>query len=233
MQTKMRFKNKIIVVLGGTGHIGSAIASAFEKEGAKVCRHGRSGKYKADLKNEKEVGVLAAKVLADYKRVDIMVNAASQPVEIKSFEKKIWSDFNGQLEVQLKGGLEVIRRLLPVMKASGSGRIINILTSYTVGQPPSRLTDYVAAKYAVLGLTKALAKELGRYGITVNAVSPSLIKNSFSGNVPEKLLDLIVAQTPLGRLATAEDVAGTVLFLASDEASFITGQNILLSGGLD
>lgn len=227
----MRFKNKVVLILGGTGHIGSAIASAFEKEGARVCRQGRSGKYRADLKNEKNVDTLVARVLADYKRVDIMVNAASHPVEINSFDKKTWSDFDSHFQVQLRGGFQIIQGFLPGMKSSRRGRIINILTSYVVGQPPSGLADYITAKYAMLGLTKALSKELGRYGVTVNAVSPSLIKNSFSGNVPEKLLDLIVAQTPLGRLATAEDVAAAVLFLASDEAAYVTGQNIVVAGG--
>ncbi len=227
----MRFKNKVILILGGTGHIGSAAAAAFEREGAKVCRHGRSGKYKADLRNEKDIDDLVSSVLADHGRVDVVVNSVSHPVKINSFDKKTWSDFKDQFLVQLGGGWEVIQRLLPGMKTNREGRIINILTSYAVGQPPSGLADYVTAKYALLGLTKALAKELGKYGITVNAVSPSLIKNAFSGGVPEKLLDLIVAQTPLGRLATAEDVAGSVLFLASDEAAYITGQNIVVAGG--
>ena len=215
----MRFINKIVLVLGGTGHIGSVVASAFEKEGAKVCRHGRSGKYAADLKNDRDVDVLSAKVLGDYKRVDIIINAASHPVKINSFGKKTWSDFEAHFQVQLKGGLKVMQKLLPIMKANKTGRVVNILTSYVIGQPPSGLADYIAAKYALLGLTKSLAKELGRYGITVNAVSPSLIKSDFAGDVPEKLFDLTAAQTPLGRLATAADVAGAVLFLASDEAA--------------
>lgn len=227
----MRFKDKIILILGGTGHIGSAISSAFEKEGAKVCRHGRLGKYKADLKNEKDIDMLVAKVLASHKRMDIIVNAASHFAETNSIDKKTWADFNNHLQVQLKGGFRVIQKLLPGMKERKTGRIVNILTSYVVGQPPAGLADYIVAKYAVWGLTKVLAKELGKYNITVNAVSPSLIKNDFSGNVPEKFFDLTTAQTPLGRLATAKDVAGAVLFLASEDAAYITGHNIVVTGG--
>lgn len=227
----MKFKDKIVLVLGGTGHIGSAISLAFEKEGAKVCRHGRSGEYSADFRNEDDTNILIAKIIEKYKQVDVLVNAVSQPVKIDGFDKKNWSDFDSHLQAQLRGGFDVIQKLLPKMKERKTGRIINILTSYVIGEPPAGLSDYVVAKYAVLGLTKALAKELGKYNITVNAVSPSLIKNSFTNSVPEKLFDLIVAQTPLGRLATAEDVAGTTLFLASDEASYITGQNIIISGG--
>ena len=227
----MRFKGKVVLVLGGTGHIGSAIALAFKKEGARVCRHGRSGKYAADLKSVKDINALVTQALSDFKQVDILINAASHPVKINSFDKKDWSDFNDHFQVQVGGGLKVIQGVLSGMKTSGSGRIINIITSYIVGQPPSGLADYISAKYALLGLTKVLAKELGKYKITVNAVSPSLIKNSFSGDVPEKLLDLSIVQTPLNRLAVAEDVVGVVLFLASKEADYITGQNIIVAGG--
>lgn len=227
----MRFKNKIVLILGGTGHIGSAVALAFEKEGAKVCRHGHSGKYAADLMNDGDINALVDKVLVDYKRVDIMVNAASHPVKINSFDKKTWPDFEDHFQVQLKGGFGVIQKLLPGMKANKSGRIINILTSYTIGQPPSGLSDYITAKYALLGLTKSLAKELGKYNITVNAVSPGFIKNKFTKNVPEKFAEILISQTPLGRLTTAADVARVVGFLCSDDADFITGENINLSGG--
>lgn len=228
---KNKLTNKVVLILGATGGIGSAVADLLEASGATVCRHGRSGKYAADLKNDEDTNILVTKVLADYKRVDIMVNAVSHPVKINSFDKKTWSDFEDHFQVQLKGGFKVIQKLLPGMKVNKAGRIINILTSYTIGQPPSGLSDYITAKYALLGLTKSLAKELGRYNITVNAVSPSLIKSSFAGDVPEKLFDLVAAQTPLGRLATAEDVAGAVLFLASSEAAYITGQNIVVAGG--
>jgi NAD(P)-dependent dehydrogenase (short-subunit alcohol dehydrogenase family) len=117
------------------------------------------------------------------------------------------------------------------MKQQKKGRIINILTSYTIGSPPSSLSDYVTSKYAVLGLTKSLARELGKYNITVNAVSPGFIKNKFTKNIPEKFSEILISQTPLGRLTTTADIAKIVLFLCSDEADFITGENINLSGG--
>src|SRR3989344_2573382 len=119
----MKFKDKIVLVLGGTGDIGSAISLAFEKEGAKVCRHGRSGEYAADLRDENNTNVLITKIIEKYRQVDVLVNAVSHSVKIDSFDKKNWSDFDDHLQTQLKGGFNVIQKLLPSMKERKIGRI--------------------------------------------------------------------------------------------------------------
>ncbi|MDP1719076.1 MAG: SDR family oxidoreductase [bacterium] len=228
----MNFQGKNILVLGGIGSVGGSIADAFEGAGGRVAKHGfNSGDFPADLADSSAVNRMVEKVLAEFGRVDILVNAVSAPVKIGGLEKKSWADFSRHLEVQLKGLVEVASGVLPKMKEQKWGRIINILSSYTLGVPPSSLSDYVAAKYAMLGLTKALAKELGRFQITVNGISPSFIKNNFTKEVPERLADLLVAETPLGRLAVPADVTGAVLFLASESAGFITGVNLPVSGG--
>ncbi|MEK7629060.1 MAG: SDR family oxidoreductase [Patescibacteria group bacterium] len=225
------FKDKIILILGGTGSIGSSIAEAFNDEGAIVCCHGQTGGYSADLRNSTETTQLIEKIIGKYGFIDVIVNSVSNLANIASFEKKDWADFIGHLEIQLKSCVETTKLVLPYMKKRGNGKIINILSSYTIGSPPSSLSDYVTAKYALLGLTKALAKELGRFNINVNAVSPSFIKNSFTKNIPEKLDEILISQTPMGRLTTEKDVANTVLFLASEKANFISGENIVVSGG--
>lgn len=225
----MILKDKVILILGGTGSIGSAIAEVFEKEGAIVCRHGLgSGEYLADLGNSEEIEGLIKKVIAVRGRIDIIINSVSASVKIAPFEKKNWQDFLGHLNVQLKAAVETALLSLPHMKQQGGGGIINIITSYVSGDVPSSLSDYVTAKYALLGLTKSLAKDLSRYKVRVNAVSPSFIRNRFTKAVPEKFDDIAIAQSPLGRLTAPDDIAQAVLKLVSED---VTGKNIIINGG--
>jgi 3-oxoacyl-[acyl-carrier protein] reductase len=170
-------------------------------------------------------------IIDKFGRIDILVNATSAPLKIASLEEKKWADFSGHLDVQFKSAVVFTKLILPYMKKQKWGRIINILSTGIIGQPPSNLSDYISAKYAAWGLTKCLAKELGRFNITVNAVSPNFIKNKFSSVFPEKMAELVASQTPGGKLATPQDVADKVLFLASEKASKINGENIIVSGG--
>lgn len=228
----MDFQGKNVLVLGGTGDIGSAVAEAFQKEGARVCVHGSTrGTYQADVTNKEALQTCLQKVLTDVGTVDILVNAVSAQVENALFEKKTWDDFKHHLDVQLQAAVESIQTVLPGMKEKKCGRIVHILSTYVDGTVPARLSDYVSAKYALLGLTKALAKEVASFGITVNAVSPSFIKNEFTKKTPNIAAEMIAHTTPLKRLATEEDVAGAVLYLAHDNASFVTGTNIQVNGG--
>lgn len=221
------FKDKVVLILGGMGDIGSEISEAFSKKNATVCRHGLDmGEYEADLRDENQTAALINKIIKNHGRIDIIVNSVSAPAKISPFENKRWLDFLEHLNIQLKSAVITTQLALPYMKRAGGGRIINIITIYTVDDVPGSLSDYIAAKYAVLGFTKALAKDLYRYKITINAVSPSFIKNNFTRDVPEKLAEIIQAQTPENYLRSASDVAEVVLYLASDEAINITGQNI-------
>jgi len=222
---------KVILILGGTGSIGSSIADLLEKNGDTVIRHGMHGSYGFDIQKEKNAGEFVERIMKEFGRVDGMVNSLSAKIAIGNFEKKTWQNFTDHFDVQLKAAVEVEGRIIPHMKKTGKGKIVHILTSYVIGTPPSSISEYITAKYAMLGLTKAMAKELGRHHITVNAVSPGFIKNEFSSIVPEKLSEIIVAQTPLGSLTTEQDVASSVSFLLSDDADHITGENINLSGG--
>lgn len=220
-----------ILILGGTGGIGSCIADFLEQKGARVIRHGTIGPYAFDVRTKKDVDVFVDNIIHTFGKIDAIVNSLSAPITIGSFDKKTWENFSEHLNVQLKAAVEIEGRIISLMKKQGQGRIIHILTSYVIGAPPSSIAEYITAKYAMLGLTKALAKELGRFHITVNAVSPGFIKNKFSSGVPEKLPELISAETPLGTLTSEEDVARAVSFLLSDGADHITGENINLSGG--
>ena len=221
-------KNKVFLILGGTGSVGSAIGDIVEKEGAIVCRHGfDAGDYQADLSKDGEAKKLIEKIIKDRGHLEGIINSISAPVKIAPLEKKTWQDFEKHLSVQLKAGVDVILSALPSFKKQG-GDIINILTNYVVGDPPASLSDYVTAKYAVLGFTKSLLKDLGKYHIRVNAVSPSFIRNQFTKDIPEKLDELLAAQSSLGRLTTVEDVAKAVLDLLQKGE---TGKHIIIDGG--
>ncbi len=226
------FESKKVLVLGGDGDIGSEVVSQFERSGAEVFSHSRSQQpYAADVRDSGQLSQLMDTVLSQSDGIDILVNALSAPLKIGPIGSKIWSDFEAQMNVQLKAAVEVLPQLLPSMKEKRYGRIINVLTTYAENETPSYVADYVAAKYALLGLTRCMAKELGRFGITVNAVSPGLVSNDFSSVFPEKLTEVVVHGTPLGRTTRPIDVANAVLFLASDEAEFITGENMHVTGG--
>lgn len=226
------FKDKVVLVLGGTGSIGSAIAELFEREHAIVYKHSFSqGAFRADLSKNGEAEQLIGAVFKKSKRIDILVNSISAKTIPHNFEDIRWDDFLSHLNVQLRAAVDVEKLVVPYMKRQGGGRIISVLSSYTVGHIPARFSDYVTAKYALLGLTRALSKELAPFGITVNAVSPSFIRNRFTHDVPEKYDELLKTQTPRGRLAEPLDVAQCVLYLASDAADFITGANIEITGG--
>lgn len=220
-----------MLILGGTGEIGYSIADHLEQEGAIAIRHGRNGPYAWDIEKEKDASVFVEKIIKDFGTIDGVVNSLSCPIRIGNFEKKSWQDFLGHLNVQLKAAVEIEGNVIAHMKKQKKGKIVHVITSYAIAVPPSGISEYITAKYAMWGLTKALAKELGRYHITVNAVSPGFIKNKFSSVAPEKLIDIITAETPLGCLTTEKDVAQAVLFLLSDNADHITGENINLSGG--
>lgn len=224
--------NRGVLVLGAGGGIGAAVADAFERSGYRVFRHGRqSGDHRADVRRSEETERLIRAARETLGRIDIVVNAIGAPVRLDRFEQKAWSDFAGHLDVQLKSAVESGRLVLPEMRESGFGRIIHIVTTFAQGRTPAGQADYLAAKYALLGFTKALAKEVGRFGITVNAVSPGFIKNNFTKDLPSKISEMIAYETPTGRLTTPQDVAAAVLFLASDESSQITGVNLDVSGG--
>ena len=222
---------KVILVLGGTGAIGSCIADMLEQQGDRVLRHGTTGPYAYDVRAKQDAKHFVDRIVQECGRIDAVVNSLSSPLRIGVFEKKTWHDFLEQFEVQTKAVVEIEAQIIFYMKKQGKGKIVHIISSAVIGTPPTHTSDYVAAKYAMLGLTNVMAKELGRFHITVNAVSPGFINNKFNAEMPEKIAEIIAAQTPLQTLVTEKDVAHAVLFLLSDGADHITGEHINLSGG--
>lgn len=231
---------RIVLVTGATGGFGQAIARKYATNGDKVIVHYRSGEgeklaeeiggfaVQADLSKEEEVQKMFWEIKGRFDKIDVVINNASPKTNPLAFEETKWEDYNKFISVTVKGAQLVCKEAVPLMDG---GNIISVLTSYVHNVPPAKLIPYVTAKYALQGFSKALASELAAKKIRVNMVSPSMSQTPFTAHLPEKLFELEAYKTPLKRLVTPEDVANIVFFLSSNEASFLTGVDIPITGG--
>ena len=152
-------------------------------------------------------------------------------MENKLIIEKNWAEYQKHIELQTKSFFQIIKLLVPIMKTKKHGKIVNILTAYTNGKPPTGISDYIVGKYSLLGLAKSLAVEVGKDGITVNCISPSMTETPLISHLPEKLKEFSANQVPIGRLAKPSDIASLALFLCSKQSDYISGENIMVSGG--
>lgn len=246
----MRLEGRVALVTGANRGIGRQIALSLAREGVAVGVHyhvatamaqevvaeilsakGRAVAVKGDIRNRDEVAMMVAKVGDIFGPVDILVNNARQLGDKKKFLDLNWSDYEPQLDIILKGAFHCCQAVLPSMISRGKGgRIVNMLSTVTE-TPNWRWHAYGAAKGALAQLTRHLAAEMGPHNITVNMVSPGYTVTERQTTHPGEFLQGHIDSTPLGRFVRAEEVADAVVFLASDQASFITGANIPLSGG--
>jgi 3-oxoacyl-[acyl-carrier protein] reductase len=250
----MRLKDKVCLITGGSAGIGKATAIKFVNEGAKVILcdvDEEAGQalaqelgndttfYKVDVTNREAVQAWVDDVVNTYGHVDVLVNNAGITrdglfIKFKGGEvvsQMSESDFDLVLKVNLKGVFNCAQAVTPQMIKQGGGVILNassIVGLYgNFGQ-----TNYAATKFGVIGMTKTWSRELGRYNIRVNAVCPGFILTEMVLKMPEKILEKLAAQTPLGRMGVPEDVANLYCWLASDEASYIHGAAISIDGGM-
>ncbi len=241
----MRLKGKVALITGGASGIGLATCKRFIEEGATVaaCDFNEEAlkaaadeigsqyhPYKMDVSNHEMVKEVVEKIASELGKIDILVNNAGITKDnflVKMPEK----DFDAVINVNLKGVYNVTQAVVPYMMEKKSGVILNassVVGVYgNIGQ-----TNYVASKAGVIGMTKTWAKEFARYNIRVNAVAPGFIKTPMTSKVPQKVIDYMNSKTPLGRMGEAIEIANAYLFLASDEASYITGQVLGVDGGL-
>lgn len=248
----MRLKDKVCLITGGAAGIGKATAEKFAAEGATVVlcdMNEADGQavaeavggtfYKVNVADRAAVQAWVDAVVAAHGRVDVLVNNAGitrdgQLVKFKDGEvvgQMSEDQFDLVVSINLKGVFNCTQAVVPVMMKQGSGVILN--ASSVVGLDGNfGQTNYVATKAGVVGMTKVWARELGRYGIRVNAVAPGFILTAMTQAMPEKVLDGMKSRTPLARLGQPEDIANAYLFLASDEASFISGDTLRVDGGL-
>ncbi len=247
----MRFSGKVAIVTGSSSGIGQAIALAFGREGASVVLAARSqdplrahaetirttgGKalaVRTDISRLSDVQEMVQKAVQDFGRIDILVNnAAYTEIAMKPFYEMKPQDWDGEINTTLKGTLNCCWAVLPQMMKQRQGRIVNITTA-GVKTGAQYLSLYGASKAAVAQFTKSLAMEMVPHGILVNAVAPGMVRTGALDRVfGEELLKTQLASQGVGRLGSAEEVAAVVLFLASDEASYVTGQHWSVCGGL-
>jgi 3-oxoacyl-[acyl-carrier protein] reductase len=250
----MRLDGKVTLITGGAAGIGKATALKFAAEGAKVviCDvNEEAGQttaallgpdaafYKVNVADRAAVQAWIDDVAAKYGRIDVLVNNAgivrdNQLVRFKDgqlVKQMPEADFDLVIAINLKGVFNCTQAVAPVMIRQGGGVILN--ASSVVGLDGNfGQTNYVATKAGVIGMTKVWARELGKFGVRVNAVAPGFTATEILSAMPEKVIEGMVARTPLGRMGQPADIANAYCFLASDEASFITGAVLRVDGGL-
>lgn len=240
--------SETVIVTGASRGIGKACALAFGKSGANViinytrskekaeelCEDisklgGRALPFCADVADRKAVDETIAFAHSNFGSISILVNNAgiAEQIMFCDITEEKW---DRMFAVDVKGVYNCIQAALPDMIHNKSGRIINISSMWGITGASCEV-HYSAAKAAVIGMTKALAKELGPSGITVNAIAPGVISTEMNGNISEEIMSELKEETPIGRIGTPEDIAETALFLASPKASFITGEVISVNGG--
>jgi len=249
----MRLKGKIALITGAAGGIGRAAALCFAAEGALVIasdinlegcdetlalvEHGRGSgiSVRADMMHEAEISELYRVIAERYGKIDVVLNIAGGDTEPAADVTGIdYLKMSANLDLNLKSCIISCREAARMMKSQGSGKIVNMSSLVYRGSPNQ--FSYSAAKGGIYAFTRSLAMSLGQYGITVNALAPALVEvPAFVAALGPERWEMLKRECalryPLGRVATPDDVARCALFLASDDAAFITGQIIEISGG--
>jgi 3-oxoacyl-[acyl-carrier protein] reductase len=250
-------EGRVAVITGGANGIGKATALLFAQAGASVAvwdmaadagqalaeqitaAGGQALFSRVNVTAQADVAAAVAATVARFGRIDILINNAgitrdAQLVRVKDGQVTggmAEADFDAVVGVNLKGVFNATQAIVPHMISGGYGRIVS--ASSVVGLYGNfGQTNYVATKAGVIGMTRVWARELGKRGITANAVAPGFIATEMTAAMPEQVLAGMVAHTPLGRLGTPDDVAQAYLFLASEEAGFINGAVLTVDGGL-
>ena len=241
----MDFSGKVVIVTGSARGIGKSIAQRFSEAGAKVVisdldqdavsavaseMPGEAVGIKANVTDAADVDSLIKQAVEKYGRVDVVVNNAGitrDTLMIRMDEK----DWDMVLDINLKGSFLVTKSAAKVMMKQRSGRIVNV--SSVVGLfGNAGQTNYSASKAGLIGLTKSAAKELGARGVTVNAVAPGFIETEMTSALSEAAREAFLERTVIKRAGSPDDVASAVMFLASDDAAYITGHVIAVDGGM-
>ena len=243
----MRLSGRVAIVTGGARHIGAAYARKLAEEGAAVviadildgepvaneirATGGKVLALKVDVSNEDENVRMAAETVKAFGRIDILVNNAAIFINIQRhpFYEITADEWDRVSAVNIKGPFLCAKAVFPQMKEQRSGKIINISSSTVFWGTPNFL-HYVASKAALIGMTRSLAREVGEFGICVNAIAPGLVEHE-GQNAPKALTELQLKERSLKRLQTPEDLMGVLTYLASSDSDFVTGQTIVIDGG--
>lgn len=243
----MRFSDRVAFVTGAGGGIGAATAKRFASEGARVVLNdvatenaanvlreieaagGRGIFVEGSVTSKAEVDAMVQKIMSTFGQLDILINNAgiTRDALTRKMSEAQWDQV---LEVNLKGTFLCAQAVYGPMNEQKYGKIVNTASIGALGNPGQ--ANYAASKAGVMGLTYTLALEYARYNINVNAVAPGATKTPMTANMPPEALEKIISTIPLRRMANPEDIAGLHAFLASEEASYITGQVIFMDGGI-
>jgi len=242
----MRLKNKIALITGGANGIGLATTERFAKEGAKIIlwdvsdqgneiaeRLKREGHEiifkKVSVTNQDEVQKAMGEAHEHFGRLDILINNAGITRD-RTLLKMTMQEWDDVISVNLTGVFICTQAIAPIMKEQNYGRIVSASSNVAIrgnfGQ-----TNYVATKSAIIGMTKVWAMELGRYNITVNCIAPGFITTAMTDLMPEEVRKQTIPHIPLGKWGVPDDIANGYLYLASDEASFVSGICLTIDGG--
>ncbi|MFD2786761.1 3-oxoacyl-ACP reductase FabG [Hymenobacter rubripertinctus] len=243
-----RAQDKVVIITGGASGIGRVSALRFAAEGAKVviwdidkakaeatlaeieAAGGHAVMAIVNTTQPEQVAAAAQAAHAQFGRLDVLINNAGITRDA-TLRKMTLAQWQQVLDVNLTGVFVCTQAVAPFMEAQQSGRIIN--TSSVVGLYGNfGQANYAATKAGLIGFTKTLARELGKFNITVNAVAPGFIATDMIDTIPEKVVEMIKGRTPLRRLGTPDDIASAYLFLASDEAGFISGTVLSVDGAV-
>ena len=242
-------KNKIALITGAGRGIGRAIAIALAKEGAEVVINyngseerakevkqtieengGKASIYKCNVSDFAACEAMIKDIVKEYGQLDILVNNAGITKD-GLLMAMCEADFDNVIDTNLKGCFQMIRFASRRMMKQRYGRIINVSSVSGVAGNAGQ-ANYSASKAGIIGLTKSAAKELASRGITCNAIAPGFVKTEMTDVLPDEVKENAKKQIPLGRFAEPEDIANAAVFLASDKASYITGQVLLVDGGM-
>jgi 3-oxoacyl-[acyl-carrier protein] reductase len=243
----MRLKDKVAIITGAGQGIGQATAMKFAREGARVAvcdinrasvddtvativaNGGEALGYTIDVTDKESIAKMVEGVMGAWGRIDTLVNNAGI-VQDAQFRKMTDDQFERVIDVNLKGVYNVTKAVVDIMIEQNPGCILNASSIVGIygnfGQ-----TNYAATKFGVIGMVKTWARELGRKGIRANAICPGFISTPILASMPEKVVRMMEERVPLGRLGKPEEIANTYAWLASDEASYINGAVIEVSGG--
>jgi 3-oxoacyl-[acyl-carrier protein] reductase len=242
----MRLKNKVALITGGANGIGLATTERFAKEGAKIILWDVSDQgneiadrlkmegheiifKKVSVTNQEEVQTAVAEAQTDFGRIDILINNAGITRD-RTLLKMTMQEWDDVISVNLTGVFICTQAIAPIMKEQNYGRIVSASSNVAIrgnfGQ-----TNYVATKSAIIGMTKVWAMELGRYNITVNCIAPGFITTAMTEAMPEEVRNQTIPHIPLGKWGVPDDIANGYLYLASDEASFVSGICLTIDGG--
>ncbi len=243
----MRFLDRVVLITGAASGIGAATARRFAREGALVgindadaagaetvaqeiqAAGGKSLAVPGDVTKRAEVAEMVRQIVAAWGRVDILINNAgiNKDAMAAKMTEEQWDEV---LDVNLKGTFLCAQAVLPGMRERGWGRVVNTSSIGALGNIGQ--ANYAASKAGVIGLTKTLALEYAKYGVTVNCVAPGATMTRMMAGIPDKIKEQIIAKIPAGRVASPDEIAAVHCFLASDDAAYIVGQVIFVDGGI-